>query len=105
MISHHSVIVADGVSKRQEAAAEPMEAAIHVLIERLLEAWAECTPSQLSAAPEPAAAACCHSILVCTKRLLDRLPPGPLTPPKWYHCWSEAGRQLMCIWHGLGLAQ
>ena len=81
-----------------------MEAAIHVLIERLLEAWAECTPSQLSAAPEPASGACCHSILVCTKRLLDRLPPGPLTPPRWYHCWPKAGRQLMCIWHGLGLA-
>lgn len=82
-----------------------MEAAIHALMERLLEAWAECTPSQLSASPEPAAAACCHSILVCAMRLLDHLPPGPLTSPKWCHCASKAGRLLMCIWYGLGLAQ
>ena len=55
---------------------EPLEAAIHALLERLLEAWAECAPSQLSTSPELASAACCRSILICARRLLDRLPPG-----------------------------
>lgn len=49
---------------------------MHALMERLLEAWSECTPSQLSDAPEAASAACCRSLLICARRLLDRLPPG-----------------------------
>ena len=55
---------------------EPTEAAIHALMERLLDAWAECAPSQLSTNPELASAACCRAILTCARRLLDRLPPG-----------------------------
>ena len=60
----------------QRASAEPMEAATHALMGRLLEAWSECAPGQLSAAPEAASAACCRAILVCAIRLLDLLPPG-----------------------------
>ncbi len=60
----------------QGAASEPLEAAIHALLERLLEAWAECAPSQLSTNPEQASAACCRAILICARRLLDRLPSG-----------------------------
>ena len=73
--------------KTQGASAEPMEAATHALMGRLLEAWSECTPSQLSAAPEAASAACCRAILVCAICLLDLLPQGAVAnrdaPDRW----------------------
>ncbi len=46
------------------------------LLGHLLDAWAECTPGQLSAEPEAAAVAACAAILDCTRLLLARLPPG-----------------------------
>lgn len=55
---------------------EPVQAVVGKLLERLLEAWAECTPGQLSTAPDPAAVQCCEAILDSTSLLLDRLTPG-----------------------------
>ncbi len=55
---------------------EPVQTVVGKLLERLLEAWAECTPGQLSTQPDSAAVQCCESILDCTSLLLDRLMPG-----------------------------
>ena len=60
---------------------EPLEAATDALLQRLLDAWAECIPSQLSTNPELASAACCQAILVCARRLLNRQPPGRALAP------------------------
>lgn len=61
---------------------EPLQKAGDLLLERLLAAWAECTPGQLSAAPEVATVQCCEAILDCIGLLLDRMPPGeaPIYP-------------------------
>lgn len=71
----------DFAGGHHSAVNEPLEAAIDALLKRLLEAWAECAPSQLSTNPELASAACCQSILVCARRLLDRQQPGGDLPP------------------------
>lgn len=51
-----------------------------MLLGHLLDAWAECTPAQLSVAPDAAAAAACVAILDAARLLLDRLPPAGQIP-------------------------
>ncbi len=55
---------------------EPRQLALESLLERLLEAWVECTPGQLSSAPDAAAVQCCEAILHCASLVLDRMTPG-----------------------------
>ena len=60
----------------QSTSADPWQAAVMLLLDRLLEAWSECTPGQLADTPEAAAVDCCQAILKAAGLLLNRLHPG-----------------------------
>lgn len=66
----------------KSAEEDELHTAIGALLERLLEAWGECTPGQMSSAPELTAIQCCAAILDCSKLLLARLPKG--SHPLWH---------------------